>query len=77
MKEHHIYFEWYLNERAGGPPGYIANLLLGLNRSRKEYKNFEIIFDNFPGNPPKKDNKKSKFNFLKEIIKRIAGRKIY
>lgn len=77
MKEHHIYFEWYLNERAGGPPGYIANLLLGLNRSRKEYKNFEIIFDNFSGNPPKKDNKKSKFNFLKEIIKRIAGRKIY
>lgn len=32
-KKHHIiYYEWYLDIRGGGPTGYLANLLDGLNR---------------------------------------------
>lgn len=29
---HYIYYDWYLDFRAGGPTGYLANLLLGLNK---------------------------------------------
>lgn len=28
---HYIYYDWYLDIRAGGPTGYLANLLQGLN----------------------------------------------
>lgn len=31
-KQHIIYYEWYLDIRAGGPTGYLANLLDGLNQ---------------------------------------------
>lgn len=30
-KEHYIYYNWYLDIRAGGPTGYLANLLRGIN----------------------------------------------
>lgn len=75
MKEHHIYFEWFLNERAGGPPGYLASLLLGLNKTRKDCNDFEIIFNHFTGNEPKLEEKK--VSFIKSIIKKIVGRKVY
>lgn len=32
QKNRHAYYDWYLDVRAGGPTGYLANLLLGLNR---------------------------------------------
>jgi glycosyltransferase involved in cell wall biosynthesis len=30
--KHLIYYDWYLDIRAGGPPGYLANLRYGLDR---------------------------------------------
>lgn len=58
--EHHIYFEWFLNDRAGGPPGYLANLLHGYNQLAN-YDHPLIIFDTFRGKtPPKENTKKNK-----------------
>ncbi|WP_302163890.1 hypothetical protein, partial [uncultured Clostridium sp.] len=42
--EHIIYYEWYLDIRAGGPTGYLANLLDGINRT-EDNKNPLILFD--------------------------------
>ena len=50
-EEHHIYHEWYLNGRAGGPPGYLANLLYGYNQI-PHYDKPYIIFDSLHGKPP-------------------------
>ena len=33
---HYIYYDWYLDIRAGGPTGYLANLLQGLNGLSEE-----------------------------------------
>lgn len=32
MKQHLVLSDWFLDQRAGGPPGYLANLRLGLDR---------------------------------------------
>ena len=56
--EHHVYIEWYLNGRAGGPPGYLANLLYGYNQV-SNYDEPLIIFNSFHGSePPKASPKK-------------------
>lgn len=44
INDHVIYYEWYLDERAGGPTGYLANLLYGLNRIENLNSPF-IVFD--------------------------------
>lgn len=41
---HIIYYEWYLDIRAGGPTGYLANLLDGLNQIDNN-ENPMIFFD--------------------------------
>lgn len=41
---HIIYYEWHLDPRAGGPTGYLANLLDGLNRLENN-QNPLIFFD--------------------------------
>ena len=48
---HVIYYEWYLDIRAGGPTGYLANLLDGLNRIENN-TNPMIFFDTLPKQPP-------------------------
>lgn len=40
---HIIYYEWYLDIRAGGPTGYLANLLDGLNQI--ENSNPKVFFN--------------------------------
>lgn len=52
-EEHHVYIEWYLNGRAGGPPGYLANLLYGMNQIEHFDKPL-IIFDSYKGKQPPK-----------------------
>ena len=42
---HIIYYEWFLDIRGGGPTGYLANLLDGLNRVSNN-ENPLILFDN-------------------------------
>ena len=42
--EHIIYYEWHTDIRAGGPTGYLANLLDGLNRI--ENNNNPLVFFN-------------------------------
>ena len=69
-EEHHVYIEWYLNGRAGGPPGYLANLLYGYN----QVSNFDeplIIFNSFLGSePPKVAPKKS---VIPALVKGVFG----
>ena len=48
---HVIYYEWYLDIRAGGPTGYLANLLDGLNRIENN-TNPMIFFNTLPKQPP-------------------------
>lgn len=48
---HVIYYEWYLDIRAGGPTGYLANLLDGLNRIENNI-NPMIFFDTIPKQLP-------------------------
>ena len=50
-RRHYIYYNWYLDIRAGGPTGYLANLLYGLN-SLQEEQNPPIYFAVTP-KPPK------------------------
>lgn len=58
-EEHHVYIEWFLNGRAGGPPGYLANLLYGYNQV-SNYDEPLIIFNAYRGTePPKAVSKKS------------------
>lgn len=52
-EEHHVYIEWYLNGRAGGPPGYLANLLYGVNQI-EHYDKPLIVFDSYKGKQPPK-----------------------
>lgn len=52
-EEHHVYIEWYLNGRAGGPPGYLANLLYGYNQV-SNYDEPLIIFNSYRGSEPPK-----------------------
>lgn len=52
LQEHHVYLEWYLDSRAGGPPGYLANLLLGCNRI-SHYTDPAIVFNSYKGKAPK------------------------
>jgi len=49
---HIIYYEWYMDIRAGGPTGYLANLLDGLNRIENN-ENPLIFFDTTEKQPPK------------------------
>ncbi len=51
LNEHHVYIEWYLDNRAGGPPGYLANLLCGLNQIQN-YDKPLILFDSYKGQKP-------------------------
>lgn len=53
-EEHHVYLEWYLNGRAGGPPGYLANLLYGLNQI-SHYDKPLVAFDFYRGKQPKQE----------------------
>lgn len=41
MQKHLLYYDWHLDIRAGGPPGYLANLRYGLDRINNP-DNFEI-----------------------------------
>lgn len=41
-KVHCIYFDWYLDPRAGGPTGYLANLRSGVQLNQSDFK--ERIF---------------------------------
>ena len=41
MLKHLLYYDWHLDIRAGGPPGYLANLRYGLDRIPNP-NNFEI-----------------------------------
>lgn len=41
MQKHLLYYDWHLDIRAGGPPGYLANLRFGLDRIANP-ENFEI-----------------------------------
>jgi len=43
-KQHIVYYEWYLDIRAGGPTGYLANLLDGLNWTANN-ENPVIVFN--------------------------------
>lgn len=49
--EHIIYYEWYTDIRAGGPTGYLANLLDGLNRIENN-ENPIIFFNILDKMPP-------------------------
>lgn len=70
MLEHHVYLEWYLDSRAGGPPGYLANLLLGCNRI-PYYGDPEIVFNTYKGKAPKV--KKYPPKKLAALIKKLIG----
>lgn len=59
LEEHHLYHEWFLNERAGGPPGYLANLLCGYNQI-DHYDRPLIVFNSFKGKEPPKNTPKTK-----------------
>lgn len=48
---HIIYYEWYMDIRAGGPTGYLANLMDGLNRIENN-ENPLVLFDTMEKNPP-------------------------
>lgn len=76
VEEHHVYHEWYLNGRAGGPPGYLANLLYGYNQI-PHYDKPLIIFDSLKGKPPVQVNQSPKFlhKLLKDIICIFPGGK--
>lgn len=76
LNEHHIYFEWYLNDRAGGPPGYLANLLHGYNQL-SNYDHPMIIFNTYQGKePPKPTEHKSKIiSMFRNIISVFPGGK--
>lgn len=52
---HIIYYEWHLDIRAGGPTGYLANLLDGLNRIENN-NNPLIFFDVLDKQSPVKMN---------------------
>lgn len=75
-EEHHVYIEWYLNGRAGGPPGYLANLLYGLNRI-EHYDKPLIVFDFYKGKqPPKAVASKKGIKYrIKRIITALPGGK--
>lgn len=74
--EHHIYFEWVLNDRAGGPPGYLANLLHGYGQVQN-YDRPLIVFDNYRGkNVGSGTEKKPWFtSFVKQCFSIIPGGK--
>lgn len=77
--EHHVYHEWYLNLRAGGPPGYLANLLNGLNQL-SHYDHPLIVFDTFQGSAPSKNKSKQKFfiRLVESVFKILpTGSKCY
>ena len=67
-EEHHVYHEWYLNGRAGGPPGYLANLLYGYNQI-SHYDKPLIVFNSLKEKPPVEVPSKPKF--LYKLIKNI------
>lgn len=53
--KHLIYYDWSLDIRAGGPPGYLANLRYGLDRINNPTKyDFELWCLKKPSNPPVK-----------------------
>lgn len=76
-KEHHIYFEYFLDDRAGGPPGYLANLLLGLNRVNYHTREIDIVFNTFKGKFPRIDKKLNIIGYIKKLLKIFIGRDIY
>ena len=57
--QHHIYFEWYLNERSGGPTGYLANLRSGYNQLDYNAEPY-IYFNNYSGTGPKQEGQRKK-----------------
>lgn len=54
-KEHIIYYEWYLDIRGGGPTGYLANLLDGINRNPNNQSPI-IMFDTADKKPQSIEN---------------------
>lgn len=38
----YIYYNWYLDIRAGGPTGYLANLLVGLNKLSESFPDTQV-----------------------------------
>lgn len=75
--EHIIYYEWYLDIRAGGPTGYLANLLDGINRT-EDNKNPLILFDTMEktNNNPEENSKKiykiiHKIFYSNSLLKKI------
>lgn len=67
-EEHHVYLEWFLDGRAGGPPGYLANLLYGYNQIGYIGAP-SIIFDTYQGKKP--SNEKKKTSIIKRAMKSI------
>lgn len=63
MLKHLLYYDWHLDIRAGGPPGYLANLRYGLDRIPNP-ENFEIEL--WALKKQYTNNKKSK---IKDFIK--------
>ena len=58
MLKHLLYYDWHLDIRAGGPPGYLANLRYGLDRIPNP-NNFEIEL--WAIKKQSENNKKSKW----------------
>lgn len=77
-EEHHVYLEWYLNGRAGGPPGYLANLLYGYNRI-SHYDKPLIVFNSFSGKEPPKPvhAKKGVQVAIKKMFSALPGGKAF
>lgn len=70
-EEHHVYIEWYLDGRAGGPPGYLANLLSGLNRI-DHYDKPLIVFNTYKGKKPLQPTAHKKIG-IAEVAKKAIG----
>lgn len=68
-----IYYDWYLDIRAGGPTGYLANLLCGLNAIDSP-NDFSIIFN--CKNTSDCNNNANKNKKIKEFVDKYGLRPI-
>ncbi len=73
-KSHYIYYAWFLDIRAGGPTGYLANLKEGLEK-RYPQKNSNISFAVMEKN--NNTNEKNKNFFDQNILKNKFFYSIY
>lgn len=73
---HHIvYYEWHMDIRAGGPTGYLANLLDGLNRIEYSAQP-QIFFDTAPKPQPQPPLElKGIYRWIHAFLDQEEGRK--